>query len=102
MNDTPPPAEIPNTTDQMVQLKMAYYQAKICYGLSLVFVLCGFFVFAGVYARRIAPDPLAALRDVSTIGMVVAMFLPALFLSFLARRYEKKYMAMRAHLSAGP
>lgn len=80
--------------EQLVQRQMMYYQAKACYGLSLVFAVCGFFLFAGVYEKRIAPDFMAALRDVSTIGVVIAVFLPAIILSFLAKRYEKRYLAL--------
>lgn len=96
MNAAPPPSTPSGLSRQerIVQLRTLYYQAKTCYGLCIVFAICGFLLFASMYANRIAPDPIAAMRDFSTIGLIVAVFLPAVLLSFLAKKYEKKYLAL--------
>lgn len=88
------PTPQPIDREQLIKLRTMYYQAKTCNVLAVVFAVCGFLVFARIYESRIAPDFMAALHDVSTLGLIVAAFLPAFFLSMLARKYEKRYMAL--------
>ncbi len=76
----------------LAKIHTAYAQAKACNLLAIVFAVCGFFIFTAIYQKRIAPDFVAALRDLSTLGLIVTAFLPAILLSFVAKRYEKKYL----------
>ena len=78
-----------------------YVQARSSQILAWIFVVCGALVFAVIYERRIAPDVEAAMRDISTAGLILAAFLPAILLFFLARRYEKKYHALLKDLPEG-
>ena len=89
-----PPTSPVQDKDKTIQLQSAYIQAKTCNLLAVVFAVCGFFVFAALYQRYIAPDVLGALRDVSIIFMVIFPFLPAVLLSFFAKKYEKRYLAL--------
>lgn len=62
--------------------------------MAMIFTGCGVLVFILLYDRYIAPDLWAALRDVSTMGMVLMVFLPALILSHFARKHEKRYLEL--------
>ena len=93
---TPAPSASDASSDREKAVKMytMYVQARTCNVLAAVFAVCGFFVFASVYQQHIAPDVMAAMHDVSVIGMVIFPFVPALVLSFFAKRYEKRYLAL--------
>jgi hypothetical protein len=77
-----------------MKIRALYMQAKICGWLSAAFGLAGFAMFAFMYQKYIAPNPVAALRDISSLFIVLFPFLPALALSLAAKRYEKRYLAM--------
>lgn len=83
-----------NPADRLVRLQAAYAQSKACNLLTAVFAICGFILFSVIYTKRIAPDFIEAMRDISTIGLIITVFLPAVLLSFLAKRYEKRYLAL--------
>jgi uncharacterized membrane protein len=89
-SSTPPSSQV----DHKQKMVLAYYQAKTCNVLAAVFAVCGLFLFALLFQRHIAPDPVAALRSISTLGIIVFPFFPAVLLSFVAKRYEKRYLAM--------
>jgi hypothetical protein len=91
---TPPPAAGSSPEDRLHQARIAYVQMKTCTVLSLIFAACGVFVFIRLYNIYIAPDPWVALRDAGTMGMVLTAFIPAIILSFFARKHEKKYLAL--------
>lgn len=78
----------------MVKIRSLYMQSKICVWLSAAFGICGFIMFAYLYQKYIAPNPVDALRNISTLFMVLFPFLPAIALSIAAKRYEKRYLAM--------
>lgn len=77
---------------RLIQARVAYVHMKSCTVLALIFAAAGVFVFIKLYDRYIAPDLWAAMRDLSTMGMILMAFLPAVILSFFARRHEKKYL----------
>jgi hypothetical protein len=91
MNDTSPPDQ--NNAQQKILLaRAAYGQMQTCTVLAMIFAAAGVFVFIRLYDRYIAPDLWAALRDISTMGMLLMVFIPALVLSHFARRHEKRYL----------
>lgn len=71
-----------------------YMRARTLNFLAGIFAVCGFFLFAALYQQHIAPDPLTALRNISTLGIILFPFLPAVILSFMARRSEKRYLSL--------
>lgn len=80
--------------DRAMLIRTAYSKAKACSMLGVVFAVTGFFLFASLFWQRVAPDPLKALEDPSTLLIVVFPFVPAMVLSLVARRYEKRYLAL--------
>jgi hypothetical protein len=90
MNAPKPPAEV----ERLTKIRAAYSKAKACSVLGVVFAVTGFFLFASLFQQRVAPDPISALSDPSTLLLVVFPFVPAIVLSFVARRYEKRYLAL--------
>jgi Na+/proline symporter len=86
--------------DDFLQLRVAYAQMKSFNLVTMVFLVIGFCLFALMYQKYIAPDVILALKDLSTLGMVVFPFIPALVLSFFAKRQEKKYLALLTKYTA--
>lgn len=79
---------------QVVARYTLYMRARTLNFLAGIFAVCGFFLFAALYQQHIAPDPLTAMRNISTLGILLFPFLPAVILSFMARRSEKRYLSL--------
>jgi Na+/proline symporter len=89
-----PPSAPPPLADRLEQARIAYVQSRTYTVLALIFLACGVFVFVMVYNRYVADNLWAALKDLSTMGMILMAFLPALILTFFARRAEKRYLEL--------
>jgi amino acid transporter len=95
MTEPVPPPTPPSTAEDKTQpARLAYAHMRSCQVMAMIFTGCGVLVFILLYDRYIAPDLWAALRDVSTMGMVLMVFLPALILSHFARKHEKRYLEL--------
>ncbi len=94
MTDPVPPASLILTPERLEQAREAYVQMKTCTVLAVMFACFGVFVFAIIYSKYIAPDVMAALKDLSTIGIVFMPFIPSIILTFSARKFEKRYLAL--------
>lgn len=84
----------PEDRAKAVKIYTTYIQARTCNVLGAVFGICGFFVFAILYQRFVSPDVVGALRNASTLGMVIFPFVPAFVFMLAGRRYEKRYLAL--------
>jgi len=67
-------------------------KSKLYRTFSLVFVTIGIFVFCFMYVNNVDGRLLQALRDPFTIGIFMIPFLPAAALTYVADRFEKKYL----------
>lgn len=88
LSDAPPPLS-PEEQEICTRLLV---QIKTFQILGTIFFFCGLGVFFVVFERRIAPDIAAAMRDISTAGLILAIFLPSILFFFMANRYEKQYV----------
>lgn len=68
-------------------------KAKLYRTFSLVFVTIGIFMFCFLYISQVEGRLLEALRDPYTIMVFLIPFLPAAVLTWIADRFEKKYLA---------
>ncbi len=73
--------------------RLLLQKSKLYRTFSLVFVTLGIFVFCFMYVNNVDGRLMDALKDPTTIGIFLIPFLPAAALSFIADRYEKKYIA---------
>lgn len=96
MNTTPiKEGASPLTPDQrLVQARVVYAQMKTHMFMAILFGICGLFVFGILYDRYIAADPWTAFKNISTMGMVVMPFIPALIFTFFYRKQEKRYLEL--------
>ena len=90
---SPSPSPPVLSPERLEQARVAYVQMKTCTILAFLFAAFGVVVFAIIYSKHIAPDVVDALRDFSTIGVVIMPFLPSLVLTWCAKRFEKRYLA---------
>ena len=72
--------------------RLLLQKAKLYRTFSLVFVTVGIFVFCFMYINNVDGRLMQALRDPFTIGIFMIPFLPAAVLTFVADRFEKKYI----------
>ncbi len=72
--------------------RLLLQKAKLYRTFSLVFVTVGIFVFCFMYINNVDGRLMQALRDPFTIGIFMIPFLPAAVLTFIADRFEKKYL----------
>ncbi len=68
-------------------------KAKLYRTFSLVFVTIGIFMFCFLYISQVEGRLLEALRDPYTIMIFLIPFMPAAVLTWIADRFEKKYLA---------
>lgn len=87
------PSPVILSPERLEQARAAYVQMKTCTILATMFACFGVFVFGIIYSKYIARDVLGALRDFSTIGLVIMPFLPSIVLTYCARKFEKRYLA---------
>lgn len=78
--------------EEKQKLTQLLVQVRTFQILGGIFAVCGLLIFFVVFERRIAPDIPAAMRDISTAGLILAIFLPAILFFFMASRYEKRYV----------
>ncbi|MFA7276143.1 MAG: hypothetical protein WC043_05015 [Pseudobdellovibrionaceae bacterium] len=69
-------------------------KSKLYRVASYFFVAVGIFVFGVFYVKNIEGRLFDALRDPATISLFIIPFVPAVALTFLADRAEKKYRAL--------
>ena len=69
-------------------------KSKFYRGVSLVFVVLGIVVFMILYNANVEGRLIEALKTPFTIAMFVVPFLPAAVLSYMASKYEKKYLKL--------
>lgn len=67
-------------------------KSKLYRTFSLVFVTIGIFLFCFMYVSNVNGRLMEALRDPVTILIFLIPFLPAAVLTWIADRFEKKYM----------
>ena len=72
--------------------RLLLQKAKLYRTFSLVFVTVGIFVFCFMYINNVDGRLMQALRDPFTIGIFMIPFLPAAVLTYVADRFEKKYL----------
>ncbi len=68
-------------------------KAKLYRTFSLIFVTIGIFMFCFLYISQVEGRLLEALRDPYTIMVFLIPFMPAAVLTWIADRFEKKYLA---------
>jgi hypothetical protein len=71
-------------------------RAKIYRVAAMVFAAIGLIVTVVTYASYVEGRVLEALRNPFVIGMFILPFLPAIVLSLVARKNEKKYQRSAA------
>lgn len=67
-------------------------KSKVYRVASLIFVTIGIFVFGILFVQNVSDRFEEALREPATILIFLIPFLPAAALTFMADRYEKKYL----------
>ena len=67
-------------------------KSKLYRTFSLVFVTIGIFLFCYMYVSNVSGRLMDALRDPLTILIFLIPFLPAAVLTWVADKFEKKYM----------
>lgn len=72
-------------------------KSKLYKGASIVFVILGLIVFMILYISNVEGRVLEALRNPFTLLMFVVPFLPAIVLSMVASKNEKKYLKLTGH-----
>ena len=75
------------------EIRQLLLKAKLYRTFSLVFVTIGIFMFCFLYISQVEGRLLEALRDPYTIMVFLIPFMPAAVLTWIADRYEKKYIA---------
>ncbi len=93
-NSTPPPSSLTLSPERLERAREAYVQMKTCTVLAVMFACFGVVVFGMIYSKYIARDVFGALRDFSTIGIVLMPFAPSIVLTYCARKFEKRYLAL--------
>lgn len=76
-------------------IKSKFYRA-----VSLVFVVIGLIAFLMLYIANVEGRVMEALKNPVTILFFIIPFLPAIVLSMLASKNEKKYLKMTEGHSA--
>lgn len=67
-------------------------KSKLYRTFSLIFVTIGIFLFCFMYVSNVNGRLMEALRDPFTILTFLIPFLPAAVLTWVADRFEKKYL----------
>ena len=67
-------------------------KSKLYRTFSLVFVTIGIFLFCYMYVSNVNGRLMEALTEPATILVFLIPFLPAAILTWIADRFEKKYM----------
>ena len=67
-------------------------KSKVYRVASLIFLTIGVFVFGILFVQNVSGRISEALREPATVLIFIIPFLPAAFLTFMADRYEKKYL----------
>lgn len=67
-------------------------KSKLYRTFSLIFVTIGVFLFCYLYVSNVNGRMMEALRDPFTILIFLIPFLPAAVLTWVADRFEKKYL----------
>jgi hypothetical protein len=66
-------------------------KARVYRSIALLFVIVGILIFAHLYTSKVQGHFLKAIQDPFTITIFLFPFIPAVFLSWIANVYEKKY-----------
>lgn len=74
------------------EARILLVKSKLYRTFSLVFVTLGIFIFCFLYINNVDGRFLEAMRDPYTILVFLIPFLPAAVLTFIADRFEKKYL----------
>lgn len=67
-------------------------KSKLYRTFSLIFVTVGIFIFCFLYISNVEGRLFDALREPSTVLVFLIPFLPAAVLTWIADRFEKKYL----------
>ena len=76
------------------EIREQYYKARTYNWFSIGFGVMGLGVFGMMFQRYVVPRPLDALQDPSTLMVFLFPFVPAVVMSFIARRADKRFRAM--------
>lgn len=74
------------------EVRQLLVKSKLYRTASLVFVTVGIFVFCALYINQVDGRLFEALRDPYTVLIFLIPFLPAAVLTWVADRFEKKYL----------
>lgn len=83
-----------------VNAKEYLIKSKFYRAVSLVFVVIGLIAFLMLYIANVEGRVMEALKNPVTILFFIIPFLPAIVLSILASKNEKKYLKMTESNSA--
>lgn len=72
------------------QAKVAIAKAKLYRIFALIFALVGVFVFVTLYISNFEGNFFSTMTQPSVVLMLIIPFLPAIVLSWIASRIEKK------------
>lgn len=85
---------ITDPNDIRIQARALLLKARIFRVFALAFAVFGLLLFGVIYSRHAGGDAFAALKDVRIVTIILVPFLPAIVLSFIANRAEKKFFAL--------
>lgn len=74
-------------------------RSKFYKATSIVFIVIGMIAFLALYISNVEGRVMEALRNPGTILMFIIPFLPAIVLSMLGSKNEKKYLKMTENQS---
>lgn len=72
-------------------------KSKLYRMFALFFAVMGVVIFVSLFVSHVDGNFIKALSDPTTIAVVLVPFLPAVVLSLLAQRTEKKFAALKPH-----
>ena len=84
------------TPEQIKRLQDLHSKVKVSRLLGAVFAIMGIGLFLMLFQSRVKPDIGVALGDISTLGIFILPFVPAVICSLIARWLEKRYLALRS------
>ena len=74
------------------ETRLLLAKSKLYRTFSLIFVTIGIFIFCFLYVNNVDGRFMQAMRDPLTIMIFLVPFLPAAALTWIADRFEKKYL----------
>ncbi len=75
-------------------------KARLYRMFALFFALMGVVIFISLFLSHVDGNFIKALRDPTTIAVILVPFLPAVILSLMAQRTEKQFASLKPHEDA--